>query len=398
MPMTRPPRPAPRHAPRRTVFRATVSAFALGAILAGCSVVESRNLGPSSAEPVSANLVYTLPRLLIQATVVKRGGRHFIRTVPPPGTADATIKNNEADGIADGVRIQGDPAHVYTLRYTPSILSDDEFTAELEGETGFVSLIDGKTTDRTFETIQKGVEVAAQFFSADGDQQPERAVAETVVQRLLFDPHVDLPAVNKVIKEYNLVFECEECAPPAPPGPPIEGVYIRPTKTVRLVLRRIEEDGKTPVVSITSLPSPNGSRLVALPVERSLGVTRTVKYEKFAAGAPTRFVENKPAEALGVVTGIAGVAGAIVAAPIQAATQQMGEADVETKLLESETKRVEAQAKLVNAQAALEEAGQNSNPETDGVGGDGGTNQEGAGADGTSSGATDPKKLAEQAK
>lgn len=308
-----------------------LSALAIAVTISGCSMVKSTNLGGAVQPPMTANLTYSLPRLLVEAQVFEaRGGGHIIRFDDP--------------------RLTRDPLHTYALSYTPSPLSDDTLTLNADAETGFLTGLDGKAVDQTVAIAKEAAKLASSFTLSD------KTTDETIpILTLIFDPHTELEAQNTLLASngVRLAFRCDECAPPAPSAPEANGFYTRPSTSVRLFV--VDTISNTPI-SGTILKSPNGSRLVAMPLNRSLAVTRTTQYQEFANGVPTKVVQGKPSELLGLVTGIGEIAGEIVAAPIRAATDGVARADAITSQTDAETKLIEAEIKRTEALTKLSEA------------------------------------------
>ena len=291
--------------------------------LAACGMVQSTHLGPSSGEPLRAELTYPLPRVLVKAEVHElKNGQYILKEVKRELTTD--------------------PNHIYALSFTPSFLSDDELKLEVDQATGYLSLVDAKATDRSLDAVTKGVETFATFFSGLDEQLSESTKVGDVPD---FDPHTELDRVNADLQRYGISIACDACAPPAPSGPVIDGFYSRPSVTIRLTV----SDRAGATLQTFSLASPNGSRLVVSPVNRSVGVTRTVKYEAFSEGEPTKVSINKPSEALGVVTGIGEIVGAVIASPIKGATDELNITNARTEATQAETERLSAEAERVEA-------------------------------------------------
>ncbi|MEM7522585.1 MAG: hypothetical protein AAF360_02265 [Pseudomonadota bacterium] len=307
------------------------AALGVAPVLAACSMVESVPLGDASLPPIVANITYSLPRLIVDAEVVIDGG---------------TARFENVEGV-----LTRDPDHTYALAYTPSPLSSDELTIQVDAATGFVTMLDAKATDATAEFLKVALETAITAgLLSDGDIKAEGAATRL---RFSFDPHSELPSINAALASFGYEIRCEGCAAPAPTGPQIDGVYTRPLTTIRLLLVDVAtgrlEDSE-------AFASPNGSRLVALPVNRSAGVERLTKYETFAPGGPTKVVQTKPSEALGVVTGIGAAVGAVVASPIQGAANIVAQTEAQTSVEQAQADLAEAQAARTEAEQKAREA------------------------------------------
>lgn len=308
--------------------------------LAACGMVQSTHLGPSSAEPLMAEFTYPLPLVKVKAEVHRlESGQHILKEVKR--------------------ELKKDPNHVYGLSYTPSLLSDDELKLGAHPKTGFLSLVDAKATDRSLDAVTKSVETFATFFSGS-DKELNKSTKVGEVRE--FDPHTELDRTNSELQQYGISIACDACAPPAPSGPEIAGFYSRPSVTVQLTVT----DRTGALLQSFSLDSPNGSRLVASPVNRSVGVTRTVKYEAFSEGAPTKVSINKPSEALGVVTGIGGIVGAVIASPIKGATDELNITNARTAAIQAETERLNAEAEQAEAEKRAKAAGEEPDNPPDG--------------------------------
>lgn len=318
----------------------TFALAACAALLGGCTMVRSVPLDTGGGNPVEATVSYALPRLYVGMDIARRTDPATMRPV-------YSVVNDSSQFIAD-------PDHVYALSYSASPLSNDTLDVSIDANTGFVTALRGQAEDKTFEAAAKATELTG-FTSGKGGTETDAAA--TVVERLFFDPHTDLDAVNARLAEYGLRLDCIGCRPPVSRAPsPVsgfEGVLYRPFHNIILRLTQ-GPDGR--LVDYEVLRSPNGSRLAYAPLRRSLGVTRDTEYKTFEQGAPIVVTAKKPSEALGVATGIVGVAGALVAAPVAAFTREIESDTKETEALNAERTLIQTRAETELARANADAA------------------------------------------
>jgi hypothetical protein len=301
------------------------------AATAACTMVKSEHLGPSTERPVAATITYALPRTYVEAQIVE---------LPDGSHAVNSFK----------LSVKSDPNHVYSLKYDSSPMSDDELKITVDANSGSLTVVSAKATDQTGAVITE-LGKASTFFS-EGKNAADQKQVLIIKETLLFDPHTDLDQINQRINKYNLLFDCPDCSPAAKPGPIIDGIYFRPNKFVRLNLYDTYTDRQ---VGAWGIQSSNGSRLVAAPVKRSIGVVRTTKYT-FSGGSPVEAEHNKPSEMLGVVKSIVGALGEIAAAPIAAIGREASASDAKTAAIDAETARLTAELNLFNAKSGLANA------------------------------------------
>lgn len=318
------------------------------ALTAGCTMVESAHLSQGGTTAHIAEMSYALPRLLVKVSLVK---------TPPKNEGGMPTFRLKFD---ENQSFYADPLHLYAMQYSGSILSDDIFEVQRDEDSGFISYVDGKATDRT-------ADVAANVGQIAGlNANPVQAGSE-LIETLLFDPHIpaELAAVNAKLRRHRLALDCPECAPPVAPGRKIDGIYYRPSVHVRLNEYRLGQirDPKSgqmvetrELTNVYAIRSPNGSPLVAMPVKRSAGVTRTTQYHEFGDGAPQKVVVNKPSEALGLTKGTLGLIGGMVAAPVVGAADEIAtlgttsEEDISADLMLEDAKLKTAEAESKAAQ------------------------------------------------
>ena len=303
-------------------------------------------------EPIRDGAVaYVLPMTFLELAVIKypKTNEYDIAGFKDEGDA----KCPEIGDICSVVRRLADPHHGYVIRFRGSPLSDDTLDIAVDPKTGFLTKVHGKAIDRTGDII------VAATRTALGDVPKPKAFADRgapeLVERIGLDPNNSrqLAYVNRRLGEnYDLTLRCTgACSEPAPPvTEAAEEVYYRLPRTIFLQIISTKKGG---IVSIHALSSYNGSPLIAQRVERAPFVTRETTID-YVDGVAKYTEHKKPSEALGMVTTVGEVAGAVVWSPINAITAQTSSLEAESKYLQAREKLLNDRAKLLETEAQFQ--------------------------------------------
>jgi hypothetical protein len=170
------------------------------------------------------------------------------------------------------------------------------------------------------------------------------------VDNVLVDPHDArfMGQANATLRRYGLQIKCPGCRPSARPvRGQAEEIYYRPKRTVAIQVTDLA--GKVKVVHLVQ--SFNGSPLVAHRLDRTPFVERKTNI-KFENGMAKSVQHEKPSEALGLMTAVGNVAGAIVFAPFNALTTQTNNVGTEKKYLAAREELLKQQQQWAAAQAS----------------------------------------------
>jgi hypothetical protein len=175
--------------------------------------------------------------------------------------------------------------------------------------------------------------------------------AAVLVDRILIDPHNprQLAGANARLAKYALNLTCTgSCGPSAPPvRKSDDAVYYRQPRTIFLQIT----DTKTGALrSVYPVHSFNGSPLIAHRFERGPFIERKTEIT-YSHGVPLTVKHTKPSEALGLVTGVGEVAGAIVFSPFNALTSQTASVNTQKANLAAREQLLEQQQKTLQAEA-----------------------------------------------